>query len=95
MLAALLPYFDNVIFTRFTSNPRAISPAELREQATRWLAVHPARNFDCRNPGLFECPDPATGWRQAQELAGPDDVICVAGSFFLAAEIRPLLNTRK
>tara|TARA_B100000809_G_scaffold173150_1_gene170417 strand:- start:3683 stop:5092 length:1410 start_codon:yes stop_codon:yes gene_type:complete len=95
MLAALLPHFDDVIFTRFTSNPRATSPAELREQATRWLAVHPARNFDCRNPRLFECPDPATGWTQARELAGPDDVICIAGSFFLAAEIRPLLNTRK
>ena len=28
------------------------------------------------------------------EIAGPDDVICIAGSFFLAAEIRPMLRER-
>ena len=28
----------------------------------------------------------------AQALAGPDDLICVTGSVFLAGEIRPLLR---
>ena len=94
MLATLLPHFDDVIFTRFTSNPRAASPGKLRDQATRWLEEHPAENFDCHIPRLFECQDPSTGWARAQELAGPGDVICIAGSFFLAAEIRPLLSDR-
>jgi len=30
----------------------------------------------------------AAAWKLARRLAGPDDLICVAGSFFLAAELR-------
>ena len=94
MLAALLPHFDEVIFTRFTTNPRAADPATLHDRAARWLEQHPVEDFHRRSPRLSECQDPAGGLARARELAGPDDVICIAGSFFLAAEIRPLLGNR-
>jgi hypothetical protein len=38
-------------------------------------------NFD-RSDDALEC---------ARRLAGADDLICITGSFFLAAELRPLL----
>ncbi len=94
MLACLLPHFDDVIFTRFTGNQRAAAPGELHDQAVRWLEKHPAGDFHRRSPRLSECQHPIDGWERALEIAGPDDVICIAGSFFLAAEIRPMLRER-
>ena len=94
MLACLLPHFDDIIFTRFTGNPRAAAPGELHDQAVRWLEKHPAGDFHRRSPRLSECRQPIDGWERALEIAGPDDVICIAGSFFLAAEIRPMLRER-
>ena len=35
--------------------------------------------------------DPASAWHLARRLAGPDDLVCVTGSFFIAAEIRELV----
>jgi dihydrofolate synthase/folylpolyglutamate synthase len=92
MLAALLPHFDHVVFTRFTSNPRAASPQLLHQQAASWLDRHPAHGFHQRRPLLTHTRDPASGWGQALEIAGSEDVICVAGSFFLAAEVRPMIT---
>ena len=48
------------------------------------------------NPGLGSLSEihvaatPAEAWRKAQDLATPSDLICVTGSFFIAAEIRQL-----
>ena len=94
MLACLLPQFDDVIFTRFTGNPRAADPGTLHDQAASWLEENPATDFQRRHPRLSTCQHPVDGWERALELAGPDDVICIAGSFFLAAEIRPMLRER-
>jgi len=40
------------------------------------------------------CPDVSSAWSEVQALATPEDLICVTGSFFLAADIRPLLAAR-
>jgi dihydrofolate synthase/folylpolyglutamate synthase len=34
---------------------------------------------------------PAYAWKTVRQLAGPWDLICVTGSFFLAAEMRELV----
>ena len=39
-------------------------------------------------PKLQIAPEPASAWELAQRGAGPDDLICITGSFFLAAELR-------
>jgi dihydrofolate synthase/folylpolyglutamate synthase len=80
MLECLLPKFDEVYFTRYTNNSRAVPPAELQEAAAaisgrQWPA------FD----------EPAAAWRAAQQSAGAADLICITGSFFLAAEIQAML----
>ncbi len=82
MLAALLPRFDEVIFTRYWSNPRAL-PIEDLEAAAAEISPIPRHT----------CTDPATAWRLAMQLAAPEHLICVAGSFFIAAEMRTVINT--
>ncbi|MGE3316044.1 MAG: folylpolyglutamate synthase/dihydrofolate synthase family protein [Planctomycetaceae bacterium] len=84
LLAALLPEFDVVILTKYTSNPRAMDVEDLVEIAER-----------LGGPTLRVAADPASAWELAKELAGPDDLVCVAGSFFVAAEIREIVIAEK
>jgi dihydrofolate synthase/folylpolyglutamate synthase len=77
MLEVLLPRFDEVILTRYWSNPRSVAPEELDTVAGELSGVR-----------RQVCPDPATAWRAASHLATPDDLVCIAGSFFIAAEMR-------
>jgi dihydrofolate synthase/folylpolyglutamate synthase len=77
MLALLLPHFDRIILTRYENNPRGVPPDELAAQA-RQLTDKP----------IEVSPGPASAWQSARELAGEGDLICVTGSFFIAAEIR-------
>jgi dihydrofolate synthase/folylpolyglutamate synthase len=37
-------------------------------------------------------PNPTAAWQLARNLATPDDLICITGSFFLAAEMRHLIE---
>jgi dihydrofolate synthase/folylpolyglutamate synthase len=77
MLSRLLARFDQVILTRYLNNPRAVPPEELAEMAAELTGQeYPV------------CQDPADAWKQALASAAADDLICVTGSFFIAAEIR-------
>lgn len=79
MLERLAPHVSAALLTRFVLNPRAYAPAEL---AAKWPAG--ARVV----PELS--PDPTAAWNRAAELAQPGDLLVIAGSFFLVAELRPL-----
>ncbi len=81
MLELLLPRFDHVVLTRYTSNPRSVQVAELAALAEE---LSPAK--------VEECENPAHAWRRARELASEKHLICVAGSFFLAAEVRAAIK---
>ncbi|MBI3468224.1 MAG: bifunctional folylpolyglutamate synthase/dihydrofolate synthase [Planctomycetes bacterium] len=82
MLKMLLPAFDHIVFTRYTANPRGIPAEELNalaiELGARPVGVH---------------PDVASAWNEVQTLATEEDLICVTGSFFLAAEIWPMIES--
>lgn len=81
MLRQLLPRFQTIILTSYQSNPRSV-PVEHLFAMTRTVSdrhVHLA-------------PDPQHAWQMARELAGPQDLICITGSFFIAAEVRELLR---
>jgi dihydrofolate synthase/folylpolyglutamate synthase len=80
MFRVLAPHFQHAFLTRYAGSARGAPPELL---AGLWRAgsdlpftVHAA-------------PDEA--WRAARAAAGADDIICVAGSVFLAGELRPLL----
>lgn len=81
MLRQLLPRFETIILTCYLSNPRSV-PVEQLYAMTRMVSdrhVHLAR-------------EPQAAWDLARRLVGPHDLICITGSFFIAAEIRALLN---
>ena len=80
LLRQLLPEFDTVIMTEFLDNPRAIPVRELHRRA-----------IEVFDTPVHAATDPSTAWKLARRLAGPDDLVCVTGSFFIAAEIRELI----
>jgi dihydrofolate synthase/folylpolyglutamate synthase len=85
MLQQLLPAFDHVVLTKYIHNPRAVEPAEL-------LAMAQAIVSDTPLPVVCQTADhPTAAWQAAHAAAGPNDLIVIAGSFFLAAEVQSLL----
>lgn len=72
MLGALMPLFDDVVFTR-SSNPRALSPATLAHLAGR--------------PDAPSAAEPRAAVERARELAGPEGAVLVTGSIYLIADL--------
>jgi len=77
MLAELLGQFDDVILTRYLDNPRAVPLKEIAAVAS-----------GLTDRELRTCDTPAEAWDEARRLASRDDLICVTGSFFTAAQMR-------
>ncbi len=77
ILAELLPGAERALLTR-SRHPRAADPAELAPLAARYV---PADRIDV----VHAAPQALA---QALEQAGPDAVICLAGSLFIAGEGR-------
>jgi len=82
MLSRLSASFDQVILTRYLTNPRAVPPEELAAVAAE-LTGRPCP----------ACETPAEAWERVGTLAQPTDLICVTGSFFIAGEVRHLIRT--
>ena len=80
----LLPLFDQIIITKFQSNPRSKDPVAAERLANQ---IASRRGLDVR---VSLEADPARAFSNLVRDAAPDDSICVAGSAFLVAEIRPL-----
>ncbi len=82
MMRLVLPFFDEIILTRYRLNPRAVPPKELAAIAARLTGRA------CR-----VCSKPVDAWNAARASAGPEDLVCVAGSFFLASELRRICTS--
>jgi len=90
MLRLLLPQFDSVIFTRYHNNPRSVSPRDLLRLVERLnLEAHSDRPSA---PHVSLTNDPADAWELCRAEIDPDSLVCITGSFFLAAEIRDALH---
>ncbi|MFM7034159.1 MAG: bifunctional folylpolyglutamate synthase/dihydrofolate synthase [Planctomycetia bacterium] len=76
MLATARGTFEHLVLTRYFTNPRAASLDRL---------VAAAKGTGMRKLQTAKTPREAV--RLARSLAGRDGLICVAGSFFLAAEV--------
>ena len=82
MLDHVLRRFDHVVLTRYLNNPRAVAPERLDAMAG-----------ELTERAYTVCPGPREAWDAVRRQAGPEDLICVSGSFFIAAEMRrELLN---
>lgn len=81
MLRVLLRSFDEVIFTRFAQNPRAVDPDELAAIAGQTAAAR-----------VHVTGDPPGAWELARRIAGREHLIGITGSFFIAAEMRAAMH---
>ncbi len=77
MLAKAAGVFRHLVLTRYRTNPRAAQIEKLVAAAGRAGFVAPK-----------VAEGPAGAMSIARKLAGPRGLICVAGSFFLASEVR-------
>jgi dihydrofolate synthase / folylpolyglutamate synthase len=80
ILTVLAPHFDCFHLTRYQSNPRSADPISVAEML--------------RGLGKSEVilhANPADAWHAACAAAGADDGIVIAGSVFLAGELRPII----
>lgn len=80
MLRIAAGFFDRILLTRYTSNPRAIPLDELAACAAA-AGIETATVTE----------SPLKAWQCAHAEAGPEDLICICGSFFLAAELRDVV----
>jgi dihydrofolate synthase/folylpolyglutamate synthase len=104
MLTRLQGRFDEVVFSRYVSNPRGVPPQELQALADEIAAgcggrftttqreLPPPASATEHVPsaagGVRIASTPAEAWDMVRCLAGEDDLICITGSFFFAAEMR-------
>jgi dihydrofolate synthase/folylpolyglutamate synthase len=82
ILRVLAGYFEQFHLTRYGNNPRCVPPADA---AKALGVVAPGVPFETH-------PTAAVAWQAARAAAGPDDLLCVTGSVFLAGELRPLMT---
>jgi dihydrofolate synthase/folylpolyglutamate synthase len=80
MFRALAPHFRHAFLTRYTANPRGVPAADLA-----------ALLRDSGDLAATACATPVEAYQAARAAAGPDDLICITGSVFLAGELRPLV----
>ncbi len=80
MLELLAPHVAHAFLTASHSNARSVPPAQLA------ALVRPETALP-----VTLCPTPEQAWHAARKAAGPDDLICITGSVYLAGELRPLL----
>jgi dihydrofolate synthase/folylpolyglutamate synthase len=92
MLRLLVPWFEEIVLTRYVNNPRAMEPEALAELARAELPSAADNGQPQRTPQLHTADRPADAWELARRAASPEDLVCITGSFFLAAELRPLVR---
>jgi dihydrofolate synthase/folylpolyglutamate synthase len=87
--AELVPHFDRVIVTQYQNNPRAFPSRELSDIVRDVCQVCGSSPAD-HEITIRESPESA--WSHARATALPRELVCIAGSFFLAAEMKSLLG---
>jgi dihydrofolate synthase/folylpolyglutamate synthase len=80
LLRLLIPAFDTIIFTKYRDNPRGVPASELKS------LVH-----SISNRPIHVSESPRAAWQFARQLASPEDLIAITGSFFLVAELRDVV----
>ena len=78
MLRILAPCFDRFYLTRFGNNPRSVPPEQLAAVLAPLVPGNEIRTF----------ADAGAAWEAARHSTVSDDLLCVTGSVFLAAELQ-------
>ncbi|MCZ6640059.1 MAG: bifunctional folylpolyglutamate synthase/dihydrofolate synthase, partial [Gammaproteobacteria bacterium] len=80
ILRQLLPNFDTVIVTQYLNNPRAVPYQELK-RIVESISEYP----------VHLAPDPSSAWKLLARFLREEDLVCITGSFFIAAEMREVV----
>jgi dihydrofolate synthase / folylpolyglutamate synthase len=83
IVETLAPHFDRFIVTQYQENPRAVPAESLAKTLTGVI--------DGRTADVSLCAIPSQAWQYVRQTAMPGEWICIAGSFYLAAEMRRLV----
>ncbi|MCE9526333.1 MAG: bifunctional folylpolyglutamate synthase/dihydrofolate synthase [Planctomycetales bacterium] len=86
MLRVLLPACETLILTKYVTNPRAMETAELESIAREVASQLPAATLQ----KIVVAPTPASAWERACQVNS--GLICITGSFFLAADMAEVLR---
>lgn len=92
IVRVLLPHFDRILATEYQNNPRAVPSEQLCE-----IIAAETNSEDLSAPPQVEAyANALDAWNRARQLADQakekQPLICVTGSFFIAAELRPILT---
>lgn len=79
----LAPHFHSLTLTKYQNNPRSVEPQTLFD-----AIVSSCNNLATRTQIIVS---PLEALQQVRQQAAPDDLIVVTGSFYLIAELRPLV----
>ena len=84
-IAALLaPNFHSITLTKYQKNPRSVDPQRLYDSV-----VTPCNNLAARTQIVA---DPREALESVKREATADDLIVITGSFYLIAELRPVVQ---
>ena len=84
ILRELAPFFDRVVATQYQENPRAVAAEELAGLARAAAAERESME-------VIICATPGEAWDWVCGSAETGELVVVAGSFFLAAEMRRIV----
>jgi dihydrofolate synthase/folylpolyglutamate synthase len=95
-----VPHFERIVVTQYQENPRAVPVKELFETVTKAFqgTLTPAHSQKERESAAGRSIDivmrrtPKEALQLAIETALAGELVCIAGSFYLAAEMRPLVQ---
>lgn len=94
LLKLILPFFDEVVLTQFQSNPRA-TPVDLlssiAEDVANEIALKPADERQS-HAAIHSFESPQDAYEFARKRTGKNGLLCVTGSFFLVAELLPMIG---
>lgn len=84
----LVPHFHRVVVTEYQENPRAVPTAKLAKLVRAEL-VRLGRDEVAKS--VIEEPQPHKAWNRIETTADKNELVCITGSFFIAAELRRML----
>lgn len=92
MLEQIQKFTDRLIVTQFHTNPRAVPVERLEELAREMSQRLSNEGQPVRCTEIYSAPDIRVALDFAKGRTVPAELICITGSFFLAAEAREVMQ---
>jgi dihydrofolate synthase / folylpolyglutamate synthase len=95
MVRELLASVNVLILTQYRENPRAVPISQLQEIVAELVASGECSSGKKMVAHTIIAKDPPEAYEMGLQICGPDDLLCATGSFFLAAELFPIIGLRR